>query len=96
MTASSEGPGTWGGLQFVLVSQSPPLGELATFHVIVDITVRSSRPSSKGRRLRDRLRPTSRPCRRGSETIDESRTGRFMGVALFPETGANWVEYRHV
>ena len=51
ITASSAAVGTFPPVQFVPVSQLPPVGAAVVFHVIVDITTRSSRPSSSGRRL---------------------------------------------
>ncbi len=38
--AVSEGPGTFPPTQFAAVSQSPPVGAVVVFQVIVDITIR--------------------------------------------------------
>ena len=86
--AVSEGPGTFPPTQFAAVSQSPPVGAVVVFQVIVDITIRSSRPSSRGLRCRDRLRCASRPRRIEARSVSPSRGRRFMGGHLYsPEGG---------
>ena len=56
MTASSVEPGATPPIQFEAVSQLPPVGWFVLSHVIVESTIRCSRPSIEGLRPRNRLR----------------------------------------
>ena len=60
ITALTVEVGTTPPTQLPGVSQEPPVGAAVVFHVIVDIRVRSSRPSNRSLRHFDRLRPKSR------------------------------------
>jgi eukaryotic-like serine/threonine-protein kinase len=71
-------PGTTPPVQFAATFQSPPAGAIAVFHVIVASRVRSSRPSSQGRKPTDRRLSHNRRGRREPESIKPSCGTRDM------------------
>jgi hypothetical protein len=79
ITTALEGPGTFPPTQFPGVSQSPPVGAVVVFHMIVERTIRFSRPSMTGLIIMVRFR-AARRCReldssmilrRGERDIDD-------------------------
>src|SRR5262249_14312161 len=84
-------PGTTPPIQLLAASQEPPPGATVVFHWIVDITTRSSRPSSTGESPFGRLRIAVFRLRDGAKPFAVNRAGWFMVGPLLLRQGASRV-----
>src|SRR5271157_1441622 len=85
ITAVSELVGTTPPTQLAVLFQSPPLGAFAVPHVIMDSTIRSSRPSMIGLKFLDRLRLVWRRTREEPKSSTLLRSERFMESHPVPQ-----------